>query len=156
MGQLRQGSVGMPKKRKHQPPRAATVESDHPPPYPEPPPPPEPVLASPPAPAPGTVARSPELHCRSSIGSWLAQTLADVPCLLVGSRLAFSGPSGSANDPGLSGQLRAAKRTRLSEHFARFGHRSERQRALDDVCVCRSCGDAAPRALECVHGRVLC
>ena len=64
MGQLRQGSVGMPKKRKHQPPRAATVESDHPPPYPEPPPPPEPVLASPPAPAPGTVARSPELHCR--------------------------------------------------------------------------------------------
>ena len=84
-------------------------------------------------------------------GPWLVQRSPDVPRLSVGSRLAFSAPSGSANDPGLSGHLCAAKRTCLSQDFARFGRRSERQRALDDVCACRSCGDAAPLALECVH-----
>ena len=84
------------------------------------------------------------------------KTLRRVPLPSVSSGFALGAPLGSVSAPGLSGHLRAALRTRLSQHFARFGRRSERQRALDDACVCRSCGDAAPRALECIHGRVLC
>ena len=75
--------------------------------------------------------------------------------LLVGPRLALGGPLGFGSAPGFFGCLRVALRTRLSGLFARFGRVRERCRVLDAVCVNRSRGDAAPRAPECVPGRVV-
>eukprot|EP00966_Prymnesium_polylepis_P299132 6911828-Prymnesium_polylepis.1 len=79
-------------------------------------------------------------------------TLVDALLVSVSPRLVRGDSLGSDCDPGLSGYLRIALRMRLSALFARYGRRSERCRVIDGVRVCRSCGDAAPRALECIRG----
>ena len=72
-------------------------------------------------------------------------TLTDALLLSDSPRLALGAPLGSGSAPGVSGCLRVALRTRLSELSAGFGLGSERCRVLNDVCVCRSRGDAPPR-----------
>lgn len=81
-------------------------------------------------------------------------TLIHVLLLSIGQRLVLGARVGCGSARGVSGYLRAALRTRLSGLFARFGRGSERCCVLDDVCACRSRGDPAPRALECVQRRV--
>ena len=73
---------------------------------------------------------------RQLVWSVALATLINAPLLEVGGRLALGAPLGSGSDPGVSGYLRVALRTRVSGSFARFGCRSERCRVLDGVCVC--------------------
>ena len=68
----------------------------------------------------------------------------------VGRWLPFGAPLCSGCDPGLSGHLRAALRTRLRGHFARFGRGSARCRVLDDMRPCRSRGDGSFTGTGCV------